>query len=65
MKDKFMALYTRTLENCKFYEDIGQAKKLHNEIGVLRGIAYCLEEIGVDPRTLPELVRFIDIQNNY
>ena len=65
MKKKLMALYEKTLNNCKFYESAGESKHLHNEIGCLRGIAYCLEAVGVDPFTLPELFHFIGIQNEF
>lgn len=39
-------IYNRTMNNCKFYEKENQALKLLNEIGVLRGISYCLENEG-------------------
>ena len=42
---KLQALYNRTLKNCYYYESMGNKAALLNEIGVLRGIAYCIEEI--------------------
>jgi hypothetical protein len=40
-------IYERTKRNCLFYENSNQEKHLLNEIGCLRGVAYCLEEAGV------------------
>lgn len=43
-KEKILEqLYNRTMENCLLYEKEGNKKALLNEIGCLRGIAYCLE----------------------
>ena len=63
MKNRLMDLYNRTLRNCNFYESKSDIVNLIAEIGCLRGIAYCLQECGVDPLTLPELVRYIYISN--
>lgn len=38
-------LYNRTYNNCVFYKNEGKDAALLNEIGVLRGIMYCLNEI--------------------
>lgn len=64
MKKKLMSLYNRTRNNCHYYYEQNDPK-LYAEIGCLRGIAYCLEEAGIDPFTLPDLVFFIDISNEY
>ena len=40
-----MAIYERTYRNCAFYRNEGNETALLNEIGVLRGIVYCLEAI--------------------
>lgn len=61
MKEKMMELYTRTLKNCQFYEKENDKLHLLSEIGCLRGIGYCLEEIGYDPARDPEFIRFIGI----
>lgn len=63
MKEKMMALYMRTLENCKYYEKQKDNFNLISEIGCLRGIAYCIEESGTDPLSLPDLMHFIRISN--
>lgn len=57
--------YNNTLKNCKFYEEQGNKNALLNEIGVLRGIFYCMEIAGI--KGLNTLVKdfnyYIDIQN--
>lgn len=40
-----MEIYERTYRNCVFYRNEGHEIALLNEIGVLRGIFYCLEAI--------------------
>lgn len=47
-KEKVLELYSRTYRNCEHYKEEGNEKALLNEIGVLRGIAYCLEAITGD-----------------
>lgn len=55
-------IFGRTLNNCRFYEKEGKETHLLNEIGVLRGIAYCLEESGECIHT-EEFFYFIEKQN--
>lgn len=43
--ENIIAMYNRTYSNCKFYLEQGSNKHLLNEIGTLRGIAYCIESI--------------------
>ena len=50
-REKLIRLYSRTYNNCIFYKNEGKMASLMNEIGVLRGIAYCIEAI-VDEGTL-------------
>lgn len=64
MKNKLMKLYERTLNNCHYYYE-NHDPKLISEIGCLRGIAYCLNELGVDPYNLTEFEFFINISNEY
>ncbi len=45
-RDRMVDVYERTLKNCAFYESEGMERKLLNEIGVLRGVAYCLGDTG-------------------
>ena len=45
-RERMIKVYERTLMNCSFYESRGMERKLLNEIGVLRGVAYCLEDTG-------------------
>ena len=46
-KSNIQAIYDRTLRNCMFYLSEGKEISLANEIGVLRGIVYCMEELGM------------------
>lgn len=43
MNLSLLELYDRTQKNCQFYEQQENAPALLNEIGVLRGIMYCIE----------------------
>ena len=60
--ETMMDIYHRTLNNCRFYEKENDKKSLLNEIGVLRGIFYCLQCVGVAPDD-EELDHFIELQN--
>ena len=65
--NKMLNLYNRTLKNCEYYnyKDTYKSKSdisLTNEIGVLRGIAYCLELHGFDIAELPDFKLWMDIQ---
>lgn len=64
MNDTILGLYERTLNNCRFYEKEGLKISLNNEIGVLRGIAYCMDLAGECPHN-DEFNHFIDIQNKF
>lgn len=44
-KENMIDIYNRTFNNCVFYKGKGDNKHLLNEIGVLRGIVYCIESI--------------------
>ncbi len=44
-REILMNLYNRTLSNCTYYNSKGMKNSLLNEIGVLRGILYCIEGI--------------------
>lgn len=41
--ENLIEIYNRTYRNCRFYQDKGDEKALLNEIGVLRGIMYCID----------------------
>ena len=43
--ENIIEIYNRTYRNCEFYREAGNENALLNEIGVLRGIVYCLESI--------------------
>lgn len=58
-----MYLFSRTLKNCEFYENENRTTSLLNEIGVLRGIAYCLEAFDIDVCKFPTFLHYIEIQN--
>ena len=60
---KLMDLFKRTLSNCEFYENENRTTSLLNEIGVLRGIAYCLEALNIDVLELSSFQHYIEIQN--
>lgn len=57
MEDNMIAIFERTLNNCEFYKDEGKEAHLLNEIGVLRGIAYCIEA-AVGEYNLPRAIEF-------
>lgn len=40
--ENIISIYNRTYNNCKFYFEKGDNRRLLNEIGVLRGIVYCI-----------------------
>lgn len=61
IQDRLIELYERTMRNCFFYEKEVMMASLLNEIGVLRGIAYCMEATGLCPHT-PAFLHFIEIQ---
>lgn len=64
MMKKLIALYERTLKNCRFYEAEGKEWALMNEIGCLRGILYAIEEI--EPCfTFTEAIPFIEKQQEF
>lgn len=58
--NSIQAIYDRTYHNCEFYLSEGKEISLANEIGVLRGVAYCMEELGMDVPT--NLMGMIEIQ---
>lgn len=43
--EDMIRLYERTYKNCLFYQSEGRKVELLNEIGVLRGIVYCIESV--------------------
>jgi len=61
-KEKLLEIFNRTMQNCEFYEAEKQDTKLLNEIGCLRGIAYCLESVGICPHS-EKFLYYINIQN--
>ena len=60
---KLMDLFKRTLSNCEFYENENRTNSLLNELGVLRGIAYCLEVLNIDVLEFSSFQHYIEIQN--
>lgn len=57
-------IYKQILRNCYFYESEGDEKKLLNEIGALRGVAYCIESTSKDIKHAEgNFLHFIQIQN--
>lgn len=64
MKNPIIDRFNQVMKNCRFYEKQGLPNSLLNEIGVLRGIYYCMEIDGVKLDDMSELMHFIDIQQN-
>lgn len=64
MKDTIRHRFEVTLKNCQTYEQLGLRNNLMNEIGVLRGVHYCMDlaKTPVDPDDEREFFRFIEIQ---
>ena len=56
-------LYNRTMNNCDFYKSENNAAALLNEIGVLRGIGYCMDAIGITVEDTPRFAGMIIEQN--
>lgn len=58
--------WIRTYNNCKFYYDENRPIALANEIGVLRGIYYTMEIIGMDlEEHLEQLKDWIKYQEQF
>ena len=61
-KNKMIELFNRTYGNCLYYKERSKEYSLANEIGVLRGIAYCLSDIaGICPHN-GDFMEMIGIQ---
>lgn len=61
-KNKMIELLGSTYYNCLYYKENNKEYSLANEIGVLRGIAYCLSEIaGICPHN-EDFLEMIEIQ---
>lgn len=61
-RNRLKAIFERTIKNCEFLERENKIKWLCNEIGALRGIAYCLELSGICPHT-SKFLYYINLQN--
>ena len=64
MNTTVIGIYERTLNNCKVYEKEKNHKALLNEIGVLRGVAYVLDLVGVCYHS-EDFIHFIDLQEKF
>ena len=64
MKETIKHRFDMTLKNCRAYEELGLRNTLLNEIGVLRGIYYCMEIEGIDPGNQEEFLHFIEVQQS-
>ena len=60
-KEEIIKLFEKTLNNCYWYEKENKTISLANEIGVLRGLAYAMETMGLCPHTM-FFLHFIDVQ---
>lgn len=59
--DSLRGIFERTKRNCLYYERNGERMSLMNEIGVLRGVAYCMEQASICPHD-EEFLRLIALQ---
>lgn len=60
-KKEITLLFDRTIDNCYFYERNNETISLVNEIGVLRGLGYAMEALGLCPYN-DLFLYYIDIQ---
>lgn len=60
--DTITKMFQRTINNCNFYESNNMIDSLLNEIGCMRGIGYCMVEMGLCPHNFPEFRRLIKKQ---
>ena len=60
---KIQEIWIKTMNNCEFYEKERDTKKLLNEIGVLRGLYYVQDELGLNICLYRHFEHFISIQN--
>ena len=61
IQSAIVELFDRTYNNCLWYQGRNEEYSLANETGVLRGIAYCMEVVGLCPHT-DEFLHMIDVQ---
>jgi hypothetical protein len=64
INETIIDVYNRTMNNCKTYMLNDNTSSLLNEIGVLRGVAYCMEISGIPYPNFTEFQKMIDIQQN-
>ena len=62
MATEFENMFERTMNNCRFYKRENMEMHLLNEIGVLRGIHYCLEACGRTQIDNEAFLRFAEMQ---
>ena len=63
MHETMIEIYERTKRNCLFYERENDNLHLLAEIGCLRGIAYCLENVGLCVHSDADFIRLIGVSN--
>ncbi len=56
-EEEIRKVFIRTIGNCCWYESKGDKVSLLNEIGVLRGLGYAMDSIGLCP--------YVDIHFTY
>lgn len=61
MEKKLVDEFERAMRSCRHFEEKKMNQHLLNEIGVLRGIAYAMEMLGICPHS-EEFVHFIQKQ---
>jgi len=62
MKEKLTRIFEEFKSNCRQYEKEGKQQSLLNEIGAMRGVAFCMEELGITPAYDDEFFRLIALQ---
>lgn len=65
-EEEIRKVFIRTIGNCCWYESKGDKVSLLNEIGVLRGVRYAMDSIGLCPHVDVyfdiHFMYFIDLQ---
>ena len=61
---ELLKIFERTKKNCHFYQERGQEVDLFGEIHALRGVAYALEAVGIDPWNDDDVAYYCNVMND-
>lgn len=61
-EEEIRKVFIRTVGNCCWYESKGDKASLLNEIGVLRGLSYAMDNIGLCPHVNFHFMHFMSLQ---